>query len=112
MATPIDLRDRAVLLLLATTGIRNGELRALQLRDIDWRSGQIFSRAICLQLKMTSRIFSTAVGDFISPRISSLSCGAAPGGLPLLAAALYFVKLVAFAERPPTTTGGATILWL
>ena len=40
VATPIDLRDRAVLLLLATTGIRNGELRALQLKDIDWRSGE------------------------------------------------------------------------
>ncbi|MCP1846126.1 integrase [Bradyrhizobium sp. USDA 4524] len=42
--TPIDLRDRAVLLLLATTGIRNGELRALQLRDIDWRAGEFFVR--------------------------------------------------------------------
>ena len=44
MATPIDLRDRAVLLLLATTGVRNGELRALQLQDIDWRAGEIFVR--------------------------------------------------------------------
>jgi integrase/recombinase XerD len=44
VATPIDLRDRAVMLLLATTGIRNGELRALQLQDIDWRSGEIFVR--------------------------------------------------------------------
>lgn len=43
-ATPIDLRDRAVLLLLATTGIRNGELRALQLQDIDWRAGKVFVR--------------------------------------------------------------------
>jgi integrase/recombinase XerD len=43
-ATPIDLRDRAVLLLLATTGIRNGELRALQLQDIDWRAGEVFVR--------------------------------------------------------------------
>jgi integrase/recombinase XerD len=32
------------MLLLATTGIRNGELRALQLRDIDWRAGEIFVR--------------------------------------------------------------------
>jgi integrase len=30
--------------LLATTGIRNGELRALQLQDIDWRAGEIFVR--------------------------------------------------------------------
>jgi integrase/recombinase XerD len=43
-ATPIDLRDRAILLLLATTGIRNGELRALQLQDIDWRAGEVFVR--------------------------------------------------------------------
>lgn len=37
--TPVGIRDRAVLLLLATTGIRNGELRAIRLRDIDWRTG-------------------------------------------------------------------------
>lgn len=43
-ATPVDFRDRAVLLLLATTGIRNGELRALQLQDIDWRAGEILVR--------------------------------------------------------------------
>jgi integrase/recombinase XerD len=44
VTTPFDLRDRAVMLLLATTGIRNGELRALQLQDIDWRAGEIFVR--------------------------------------------------------------------
>ena len=43
-ATPIDLRDRAIMLLLATTGIRNGELRALRLLDIDWRAGEVFVR--------------------------------------------------------------------
>lgn len=43
-ATPIDVRDRAILLLLSTTGIRNGELRALQLRDIDWRASEVFIR--------------------------------------------------------------------
>jgi integrase/recombinase XerD len=43
-ATPIDVRDRAILLLLATTGIRNGELRALQLQDVDWRAGEVFIR--------------------------------------------------------------------
>ncbi|WP_244571345.1 site-specific integrase [Mesorhizobium carmichaelinearum] len=42
--TPVDIRDRAVLLLLATTGIRNGELRAIQLQDIDWRTGEVFVR--------------------------------------------------------------------
>jgi integrase len=43
-ATPIDVRDRAILLLLATTGIRNGELRALRLQDVDWRAGEVFIR--------------------------------------------------------------------
>ncbi|MER9839595.1 site-specific integrase [Mesorhizobium sp. M0145] len=42
--TPVDIRDRAVLLLLATTGIRNGELRAIQLQDIDWRAGEVSVR--------------------------------------------------------------------
>lgn len=37
-------RDRALLLVLATTGIRNGELRRLELRDIRWRSGEIHLR--------------------------------------------------------------------
>ncbi|WP_348627501.1 tyrosine-type recombinase/integrase [Mesorhizobium sp. M1E.F.Ca.ET.041.01.1.1] len=41
--TPVDIRDRA-LLLLATTGIRNGELRAIQLQDIDWRAGEVSVR--------------------------------------------------------------------
>lgn len=43
-ATPIDVRDRAILLLLATTGIRNGELRTLRLQDVDWRAGEVFIR--------------------------------------------------------------------
>lgn len=43
--TPVDIRDRAVLLLLATTGIRNGELRAIQLQDIDWRDWRGFGPA-------------------------------------------------------------------
>lgn len=42
--TPVAIRDRAVLLLLAITGIRNGELRAIRLQDIDWRTGEVFIR--------------------------------------------------------------------
>lgn len=40
-ANPIGMRDRAMLLLLATTGMRSGELRRLQLRDIGWQRGEI-----------------------------------------------------------------------
>lgn len=38
---PIGLRDRAMLLLLATTGLRSGELRRLRLCDVCWRSSEI-----------------------------------------------------------------------
>lgn len=35
------LRDRAILLLFATLGLRNGELRRLELGDIRWRVGEL-----------------------------------------------------------------------
>ena len=35
-STPVDLRDRAVLTILATCGLRAGEVRALRVEDIDW----------------------------------------------------------------------------
>src|SRR5438093_3928010 len=43
-ADPAGPRDRALLLLAATTGMRNGELRRLELRDIRWRDGEIHLR--------------------------------------------------------------------
>ena len=42
--TPIGRRDYAILLLLARLGLRAGEVVALQLEDIDWRSGEILVR--------------------------------------------------------------------
>lgn len=42
--TPTGRRDRALLLLLATTGIRNKELRSLELSDIRWRSADVLVR--------------------------------------------------------------------
>lgn len=42
--TPSGLRDRAVLLLLASTGMRNKELRELELGDIRWRAGELVLR--------------------------------------------------------------------
>jgi integrase/recombinase XerD len=41
---PTGVRDRAVLLLLATTGMRNRELRLLELQDIRWRAGEVVVR--------------------------------------------------------------------
>lgn len=43
-ADPAGTRDRALLLLAASTGMRNGELRRLELEDIRWRGGEIHLR--------------------------------------------------------------------
>lgn len=37
-------RDRAILALLARLGLRSGEVAALQLGDVDWRSGEVLVR--------------------------------------------------------------------
>lgn len=42
--TPTGIRDRAMMLLLATTGLRNRELRQLELEDIRWRTGEVVLR--------------------------------------------------------------------
>jgi integrase/recombinase XerD len=42
--SPKGLRDYAILLLLATYGMRAGEITRLQLNDIEWRADRIFVR--------------------------------------------------------------------
>jgi len=42
--TPSGIRDRAIMLLLATTGLRNKELRQLEFGDIRWRAGELVLR--------------------------------------------------------------------
>ena len=39
---PQDLRDRAILLLLAVYALRSGEVRALKLEDVDWERNLLF----------------------------------------------------------------------
>lgn len=39
---PQDLRDRAVLLLLAVYALRSSEVRALKLDDVDWERNLLF----------------------------------------------------------------------
>ena len=41
---PTDIRDRAILLLLAMYGLRSGEVRHMQLEDLDWRRELLFVR--------------------------------------------------------------------
>ncbi len=40
-ASPVGLRDRAILLLLARLGLRAGDIVKLRLQDIDWKNGWI-----------------------------------------------------------------------
>ena len=44
VTTPSGVRDRALMLLLATTGLRNKELRSLELQDIHWRAAEVLVR--------------------------------------------------------------------
>jgi site-specific recombinase XerD len=39
--TPVGLRDRAMLLLLARLGLRAGDLRAMRIGDVEWRQGSV-----------------------------------------------------------------------
>jgi integrase/recombinase XerD len=41
ISDPVGKRDRALLLMVATTGMRNGEIRRLELSDIRWREGEV-----------------------------------------------------------------------
>lgn len=40
-STPVGLRDRAVLLLLARLALRAGDVRALAMGDLDWQQGSV-----------------------------------------------------------------------
>jgi integrase/recombinase XerD len=43
-STPCGRRDRAIVLCLASLGLRPGELASLRLEDIDWRGGSVLLR--------------------------------------------------------------------
>src|SRR3546814_13882499 len=40
-STPVGVRDRALILLLARLGLRAGDIVAMQLDDIDWDQGTV-----------------------------------------------------------------------
>jgi integrase/recombinase XerD len=44
VTTSVGIRNRAILLLIATTGLRNKEVRSLELHDIRWRSAAVIVR--------------------------------------------------------------------
>ena len=42
---PVDIRDRAIIMLLAVYGLRAGDIRSLRLEDIDWDREMLFVRS-------------------------------------------------------------------
>jgi integrase/recombinase XerD len=44
ITSSVGVRDRALMLLLATTGLRNKEVRCLEQQDIHWRAGEVLVR--------------------------------------------------------------------
>jgi site-specific recombinase XerD len=43
-ATPVNLRDFAMIMLVARLGLRSIEIARLELRDVDWRAGELVVR--------------------------------------------------------------------
>lgn len=43
-SSPVGVRDRAIMLLLARLGLRSIEIARLQLRDVNWRAGELHVR--------------------------------------------------------------------
>ena len=67
--TPTGVRNRAILLLLATTGLRNKELRSLELRDIHWRA----AKCSCVEPRRGA-IASCRSYRMPARRLPSMSC--------------------------------------
>ena len=43
-ATPVGIRDFAILTVLTRLGVRAGEVARLELRDVDWHAGEVLIR--------------------------------------------------------------------
>ena len=73
--SPAGIRDRAVLLVLATTGMRSNELRQLTLDDIHWRAGELVLRHTkghCDRVVPLLDETSAALGEYILQARSSI----------------------------------------
>jgi len=63
LATPLGLRDRAALLLLARLGLRAGDVRGLRLGDFDWAAGAV---RVCGKSRRSVRLpLPQDVGDAV-----------------------------------------------
>ena len=92
---PVDVRDRAILLLLAVYGLRSGEVRGLRLDDFDWRAETV--RVRCPKPGRTHLYpLSRTVGDAILRYLRSVR--------PTSAHRELFLSLVP-PNRPLSTAG-------
>jgi site-specific recombinase XerD len=92
-ATPLGLRDRAALLLLARLGLRAGDVRGLRLDDFDWTAGAI---CVCGKSRRSVRLpLPQDVGDAVLAYIEN--------GRPPVAEDRLFLRSMA-PYRPFTTS--------
>lgn len=68
LATPVGLRDHAVLVVLARLGLRGAEVAALELGDIDWRAGEMMVRGkgACVERLPLPVDVGTAVAAYLT----------------------------------------------
>lgn len=72
-STPVGIRDFAMMMLLARLGLRSIEVARLELRDADWRAGELVVRG---KARRQDRLpLSAEVGDAL---VAYLSCGRNP----------------------------------
>jgi len=91
--TPLDLRDRAALLLLARLGLRAGDVYDLRLGDFDWPAGTVF---VCGKSRRSVRLpLPQDVGDAVLAYIEK--------GRPMVAEDRLFLRSTA-PYRPCATS--------
>jgi site-specific recombinase XerD len=95
---PTAIRDRAILLLLTTYGLRAGEVCRLRLEDLDWEREQLTIRRSKQQSRLQTYPLARTVGDALLRYLKE----ARP------ACAHREVFITAIAPRRPITT---SILW-
>jgi integrase/recombinase XerD len=116
-ATPIGLRNRAILLLAARTGLRPSDIAGLRMPDIDWRHSLItltqHKTATMLTLPLLADV-GTAIADYL---LHGRPAGAVDDHVFLRAQApyiglrgteLYHVVAGAFTSAAVTSTSGTS----
>lgn len=74
-STPVGIRNFAILMLVARLGLRSIEVARLELRDVDWRAGELVVRG---KARRQDRLpLPAEVGEAL---VAYLSCGRNPEG--------------------------------